>query len=149
MLAIDLTLDPSTAIAADAADAKTYSLISQESSKAVRSRADVATTTPHQLTTSHSTRTVKGMRSVANSSVSGQDVVFDRHMIRLDRNIAQTLVLDPTFKVNAAVYLVIEVPRLGASTPTLANVAGDIKRIIAMLLASSNANLQRILNWES
>lgn len=149
MLAIDLTLDPSTAIAADAADAKTYSLLSSESGRAVRARADVATTNPKQLTISHSLRTLKGLRSVANSSVSGQDVVFDRHMIRLDENIVQTLVLDPEFKVNSSVYLVIETPRLGASTPTAAALAGGIKRIISMLLASTNANLVRVLNWES
>lgn len=149
MLAIDLTLDPSTTITADAADAKTYSLLSQEAGRSVRSRADVATTAPKTLSISHSLRQLKGLRSVANSSVSGQDVIFDRHMIRLDENVTQSLVLDPEFKVNSAVYLVIETPRLGASTPTLAQVAGSIKRIVSVLLASSNANLQRVLNWES
>jgi hypothetical protein len=148
MLSTDLALDPSTAWTVGTSDSQTYSLLSINGERSQRSKASVATTNPSVLSLAHTVRSTKGLRSVDNSSVTGQTIMFDRHLIRLDTNVAQTLVLDPEFKVNRSVQLVIEVPRLGASTPTSTNMSDDICRIVTMLRTSSLANLIRVLNSE-
>lgn len=149
MLSTDLTLNPATAVTAGTADSQVYSVISQGENQTVRSLAALATTNPKQLKISHSVRTIKGLKSAANAALTGQDIVFDRHLIRLDSNVVQTKVLDPEQRVNRSLQLVIEVPRLAGETPTVTNMGDDILRIVSMLNASTWANLQRILNWES
>lgn len=148
MLAIDLILDPSTAIAAGTSSPDTYSLLSNNQGSSVRSVASKALTNPENLRISHSTRSLKGFRTQANSSVNAPDVIFDRHLVRVDFNCPQTTHLDPNFAINRSVQIVIEVPRLAGATPTAANISDDLKSVVSMLLASTNANLVRILNLE-
>lgn len=141
-------MDPSTAWSVGTSDSQTWSLLGIAGDRSQRSKASVALTNPSVLTLANTVRTIKSLRSVSNSAVAGQDIVFDRHLVRLDTNVAQTLVLDPEFKVNRSVQLVLEVPRLGASTPTSTNMSDDICRIVTMLRTSSLANLVRVLNSE-
>jgi hypothetical protein len=149
MLSIDLTLNSATAITAGTANSRVASITNSGENMALRSVASLATTNPEQLKISHSTRTIKGLRSAANAALTGQDVVFDRHLIRFDKNVVQTKVLDPEQRVNRSVQIVIEVPRLAGETPTSTNVGDDLLSIVSMLNASSWANLVRVLNWES
>lgn len=148
MLAIDLTLDPSTTISAGASAPVVYSLLSNNSGSSIRSAAAVAQTTPRNFRVAHSVRTAKGFKSPANAAVPAPDVLFDRHLIRLDRNVPQTSRLDPEYRVNHSTQIVLEIPRLGSETPTAVQVIDELKAIISMLAASSNANLVRVLNLE-
>lgn len=149
MLSTDLTLNPATAITAGSADSKVFAVTQTGENMAIRSVASLATTNPQQLKISHSVRTIKGLKSAANAALTGQDIVFDRHLIRLDKNVVQTKVLDPEQRVNRSIQIVIEVPRLAGETPTATNVGDDLLSIISMLNASTWANLVRVLNWES
>lgn len=150
MLATDLTLNASTAIAAGTAADRVLSLVSQGAdSRTVRAVAATALTQPQTLTISHSTRQVKGLKTQSNDSVAAGPVVFDRHLVRLDNNVTQSAYNDPLFQINRSVQLVIETPRLGASSPTATQIVDDLLAIVAMLRASTNANLVRILNRES
>lgn len=148
MLAIDLTLDPSVAIAAGTSSPTVYSLLSNTVGKSIRSAAAVAQTNPETFTVGHTTSSEKSFKTQANASVPAPDVIFDRHVVRLDTNVAQTTHLDPTYRINRSVYINFVVPRLGASTPTAAQLADDLLSIVSMLRASTNANLIRILNLE-
>lgn len=149
MLAIDLSLDSSTAITAGTSNARTASLLGGNDPKSsVRSVAAVALTAPENLRISHTVRTAKGFRTAANASVPASDVLFDRHLVRLDKNVTQSTHLDPEFRINRSIQLVIESPRLGASTPTAAQLADDLLSIVSMLRAGTNANLIRVLNLE-
>lgn len=151
MLAEDLTLDPSTAIAAGTSSPSIYSRKGWvDLQSTVRSVASVALTAPENLKIAHSTRSLKGLKTQANASVPAPDVIIDRHLVRLDINVPTTTHLDPEYKIIKSVQLVIEVPRLGvASSPTAAQIADDVKSVVSMLCASSNANLVRLLNNES
>lgn len=150
MLTEDLILDPSTAIAAGTSSPSTYSRKGwTDLQSTVRAVAAVSQTNPENLKIAHSVRSIKNFRTVANSSVSAPDVLIDRHLVRLDINIPQSTHLDPSYQINRSVQLVVESPRMGASTPTAAQIADDLKSIVSMLCATSNANLVRILNGES
>jgi len=149
MLSTDLTLNPNTAITAGSADSLVYAITTSGDNTTVRSVAASATTNPKQLKISHSVRTIKGLKSAANAALTGQDIVFDRHLIRLDKNVVQTKVLDPEQRVNRSVQIVIEVPRLAGETPTVTNLGDDLLSIVSMLNATTWANLTRIVNWES
>jgi hypothetical protein len=94
-------------------------------------------------------RTEKGFKTVANQSVPAPDITFDRRLIRLDTNVVQTQMLDPMKRVNRSVQIVLESPRLGAESPTVTQVVDDLLAVVAMLRASTNANLIRILNSET
>jgi len=148
MLAIDLTLDPSTTITAGTSSPTIYSLLNNVAGSSIRSAAAVAQTNPENFKISHSVRTAKGFKTVANASVPAPDVVFDRHLCRLDVNCVQTTHIDTDYRVNRSVQIVLEVPRLGGSTPTAAQLVDDLLSVVSMLRASSNANLVRILNGE-
>lgn len=148
MLATDLILDPSTSIAAGTSSPTTYSLLNNVSGSSVRSAAAVAQTNPENFRIAHSVRTAKGFKTTANASVPAPDVIFDRHLCRLDINCVQTTHLDPEFRLNRSVQIVFEIPRLGAGTPTPLQMADDLKSIVSMLDASTRANLVRIFNGE-
>lgn len=148
MLSQDLTLNPSTAIAAGTNAATVYALLSATQGKSQRSVASVATTAPKVFQIAHSTRSAKAFKTAANASVPAPDIIFDRHLVRLDENVVQTTHIDPEFRVNRSVQLVLEVPRLGASTPTPTQIADSLKALVSMLDASTQANLIRILNNE-
>lgn len=149
MLSTDLTLNSATSVTAGTANSLVYSVISQGENQTVRSVAASSTTNPQQLKVSHSVRTIKGLKSAANAALTGQDIVFDRHLIRLDKNCVQTKVLDPEQRVNRSIQIVIEVPRLAGETPTVVNLGDDLLSIVSMLNASTWANLTRVVNWES
>lgn len=148
MLATDLITNSSTAIPAGTAVARTFSLLESTKGQSLRSDASVALSAPRTIRIAHATRSLKGLRD-QTSNLPAPDITFDRHLCRLDQNIVQTKYLDPNFAVNYSVQLVIEVPRLGASTPSAINVSDAIKHLISMLTASSDANLIRILNNET
>lgn len=150
MLSTDLVLNPSTAIAAGSATPLTYSLLESVKGTSVRSDPSVATTNPRNVRISHSTRVSKTkFKLVANASVPAPDVVFDRHLVRLDSNVTQSTHLDPQFAINRSVQIVIELPRLGASTPTVVQLMDDLLAIVSMLRAGTNANLIKLLNNET
>lgn len=150
MLASDLSLDSSTAIAAGTAGTVTFSLLGGgQPSQSIRTVAALALTNPRSLKVAHSVRTEKGFKTVANQSVPAPDVVFDRHLIRMDTNVVQTICLDPNARVNHSIQLVIETPRLGASSPTVTNLMDNLLALVAMLRASSNSNFVRLLNNET
>lgn len=149
MLSTDLTLDPSTAITAGTSSPTVYSLLPGTTvNQTNRTASAVATTAPENFRVAHSMRTEKGFKTVANASTPAPDIVFDRHLCRLDINCVQTSRLDPNFRVNRSVQIVLEVPRLGSETPTVTQVADDLLSIVSMLRASSNANLIRVLAGE-
>jgi len=152
MLATDLTLDSSTAITAGTSNSAVFSLmapVSGVNNSAVRSVASVALTAPVSLKIAHSTRTIKGLKTVSNPSISGSEVIFDRHLVRKDTTVAQTGHLDPAFKIARSVQVVFEMPRLGSESPTTVQMIDDLLAVVAMLRASSNANLVRLFNGES
>jgi hypothetical protein len=150
MLASDLTLDSSTAITAGTSNSTVFALLGGNSpSQSIRSVAALATTNPRFLRIAHSMRTEKGFKTVANQSVPAPDITFDRRLIRLDTNVVQTQMLDPMKRVNRSVQIVLESPRLGAESPTVTQVVDDLLAVVAMLRASTNANLIRILNSET
>lgn len=150
MLASDLTIDASTAIAAGTAGSITFSLLGGNvNQRSTRTVASLATTNPRAIQIAHSVRTEKGFKTVANQSVPAPDIVFDRHLVRMDSNIIQSLCLDPNARVNQSIQIVIETPRLGASSPTPTNLMDNLLALVAMLRASSNANFIRILNNET
>lgn len=150
MLASDLSLDASTAISAGTAGAIVFSLLGgNQSSQSIRTVASLATTNPRSLKVAHSVRTEKGFRTVANQSVPAPDIIFDRHLIRMDNNVVQSLCLDPNSRVNHSIQLVVETPRLGASSPTVTVLMDNLLALVAMLRASSNANFIRFLNNET
>lgn len=148
MLATDLTLNPNTTIAQGTDSAVIYSLLSNNNGKSTRSAASLSQTNPRQLSIAHSTRTSKGFKTAANASVPAPDVIFDRHLIRLDSNVEQASHLDPEYRVSRSIQIVIETPRMGADSPTSLELADDLKGIVSMLDASTRANLNRILNGE-
>lgn len=150
MLAEDLILDPSIAIAAGTSSPSIYSRKGwTDLQSTVRSVASVALTAPENLKIAHTTRALKGLKTAANASVPATDVILDRHLVRLDIVVPTTTHSDPDFKIIKSCQLVIEVPRVGASTPTANSIADDLKSIVSMLFAASNANLVRLLNGES
>lgn len=148
MLATDLVTNSSTAIPAGTAQARTFSLLEATKGQSLRSDPSVALTNPRSIRIAHTTRTLKGLRD-QTSNLPAPDIIFDRHLSRLDQNISQTKYLDPNFAVNFSIQLVCEVPRLGASTPSVVNVSDAIKHLISMLTAASDANLIRLLNNET
>ena len=150
MLATDLVLNASTAITAGASAPITLSLLDAAKGISVRNDPASALTNPKSLRIAHTTRTIKGLWDGTNSAVKGPDLIMDRHLCRLDKNIAQTRYLDPNFAVNYSIQLVLETPRgLGASNPTVAQIATSLLELVSSLLAGSNANLTRILNGET
>jgi hypothetical protein len=148
MLAIDLVLDPSTAITAGTSSPTTYSLLNNVAGSSVRSAAAVAQSNPENFRIGHSTSVAKSFKTAANASVPAPDVIFDRHLCRLDINNVQTTRLDPEFRINTSVLVQFIVPRLGAETPTAAMLADALLSVVSMLRAGTNANLIRILNGE-
>lgn len=142
----DLVLDSTAAIGVGTLPALTLSLTGGVQS--IRSEAAYALTAPRTLRIAHAVRRLKGLRDQA-SNILAPDVVFDRHLVRFDSNVAQTKYLDPEFLINQSIQLVIEIPRLGASSPTPLDTAGRLKALVSMLTAASNANLFRVLNNES
>lgn len=148
MLSIDLTLDPSTAITAGTSSPTIYSLLNNVPGRSLRSAAAVAQTNPENFTIAHSVSKEKAFKTAANPAVPAPDVIFDRHLCRLDTNCVQTTIYDPDFRINRSVLVQFVVPRLGASTPTPAQLADDLLSIVSMLRASTNANLIRVLNGE-
>jgi hypothetical protein len=149
MLSTDLTLDPSTAITAGTSSATVYSLLPGTTVNVTnRTASAVSQTAPENFRIAHSVRTEKGFKTPANASTPAPDIVFDRHLCRLDINHTQTSRLDPNFRINRSVQILIEVPRLGSESPTVTQVADDLLSIVSMLRASSNANLIRVLAGE-
>lgn len=149
MLSTDLTLDPSVAITAGTSSPTVYSLLPGSiSNQSNRTASAVAQSAPENFRIAHSVRTEKGFKTPANASTPAPDIVFDRHLCRLDINHPQTKALDPNFRINRSVQLVLEVPRLGSESPTAVQMADDLLSIVSMLLASSRANLIRVLAGE-
>lgn len=150
MLASDLTLDSSTAISAGTANSTVYSLLGgNSSSQSIRSVAAVSTTNPKTFKIAHSVRQEKGFKTVANQSVPAPDLVFDRHLCRVDANVVQTQCLDPNKRVNRSTQIVIETPRLGTESPTTVQLIDDLLALVAMFRASTNANFVRLMNGET
>lgn len=150
MLASDLTLDSSVAIAAGTANSTVYSLLGGNSpTSSIRSVAAVSATAPKTIRVAHSTRTEKSFKTVANQSVPAPDITFDRHLIRLDATIVQTQVLDPAARVKRSVQIVFESPRLGSESPTTTQLVDDLLALVASLRASTNANAIRLFNGET
>lgn len=151
MFAIDLTNSPSAPLTAGTASVLNFSLLSAPmgAGQSIRSVATVATTAPHTLKIGHSTRSIKGLRYSATKQQS-PDVIIDRHLVRVDK-VAATPTLglsDPTFAITFGAQLVIEVPRIGADTPTPQLVMDQILRIVTMLNPSGNAGLIQLMNGE-
>lgn len=151
MLPVDLTLDSTIACPVGTLGAEVYSQLWPSSSQTGLSRSvsSVATTTPKTLTISHSVRKVKGLKSLANISIAAPDVIFDRHLVRIDRNVANTTWFDPEFKLNASIQIVLEVPRMGTSSPTTNLMASMLLQLTQMLTNTAYANLVRVCNGES
>lgn len=150
MLAQDLILDSSTTIAAGTSNSTTYSLLgSNAANQSMRSVAASSTTNPATLRIAHSMRMEKGFKTVANQAVPASDVIFDRRLIRLDRNVAQTTHLDPTNRINDSVQIVFENPRLGTESSTVQARIDMLLAVVAMLRASTNANAVRFFNGET
>lgn len=148
MLAIDLTLDPSTAITAGTSAPLVFSLLSNTPGSSIRSVASVAQTAPKNVRIGHQTSTEKAFKTAANASVPAPDVVFDRRLFRLDTNVSQTSHLDPQFRINRSVLVQFVTPRLGSESPTVAQLMDDLLSIVSSLRASSNANAVRFFNGE-
>jgi hypothetical protein len=148
MLPTDVNLDASTAIAAGTNATTTYSLLSNEGGQSLRSAAALSLTNPRNLSVKHSVRTGKTFRTAANASVPASDIIFDRHLIRLDTNMPQSTHLDQEFRINRSIQIVIEVPRIGGSSPTSLMIADDLKALVAFLDSSTRANLVRLMNGE-
>ncbi|DAD52684.1 TPA_asm: coat protein [ssRNA phage SRR7976301_11] len=149
-LATDITLNASTTITAGTNADRVFSLLpSNANDRVQRSVASTALTAPQTLTIAHSKRVVKGMRTLSNNSVAAAPLYFDRHLCRLDTTVTQTAFSDPEFRASRSVQLTIEVPRLGAESPTTTQIIDDLLSMVSMLRASSNANLIRFLNGES
>lgn len=151
MFDIELSNNPATALTAGTSGALTFSLQSAPTGggQSVRSVAAVATTAPHTLKVGHTTRLVKGLKYAANKTAA-PDVIIDRHLVRLDK-VKDTPTLgisDPNFNITYGVQIVVEVPRLGADTPTTQSVMDQILRALVMLNPSSNAGLIKLLNNE-
>jgi hypothetical protein len=153
MFDVELSNNPSTALTAGASSAVIFSLLQAPSAgtggQSIRSVAAVSTTAPHVLKIGHTTRSVKGIRYTANKAAA-PDVVIDRHLIRIDK-VAPTPTLgysDPSNQITYGAQLVVEVPRIGADTPSTQLVMDQILRILVMLNPSSNAGLIKLLNGE-
>jgi hypothetical protein len=152
MFDIDLSNNPSTALTAGTSSALTFALVSAPTagSQSVRSVASVATTAPHVMKISHSVRLVKSLKYAANKQ-NAPDVVIDRHLVRVDK-VAPTPTLgysDPNFGITYGAQLVIEVPRIGADTPSAQLVMDQVLRCLVMLNPSSNAGLIKLMNNET
>lgn len=151
MFEIELSNNPSTALTVGTSANLVFSLVStpMAGGQSVRSVSAVATTAPHTLKVGHSTRFIKGMKYAANKSAA-PDVTIDRHLIRVDK-VAATPTLgisDPNFQLTYGAQIVIEVPRLGADTPTTQSVMDQLLRLLVVLNPSSSAGLLRLLNGE-
>lgn len=151
MLSTDLIVDPATAITAGTANSRTFSLLGGGTpERTVRSVASLANTQPYELSIGHLKRKLKGFKSFENASVPAPDVTVDRHTVRLDYNMPTDTLRDPDYRLKLVTQLTIELPRLGITdTPTTVMIADSIKALASMLLATSNANLLRLLNHES
>jgi len=106
---------------------KTYSLISVNGSKAIRTDATAPLGEPRVLTLSH-------------QQVSRSYGTVDRHLVRLDETVSGT---SPAPDVQISVQLVIEVPR---ETATAAQVADVVDRLEAF--TSTAGYLTKLLNNE-
>jgi len=105
---------PTDITLAGTSTSKTYSLISIEGRKALRSDATAALDAPRGLTISHQVTTVSG-------------VLVDRHLVRLDESIAGTA---PAPDVTASVQLVIAAPR---ETITVAQIKDVLARLVSFI----------------
>lgn len=151
MFAVDLTNNPSVPLTVGTNSTLNFSLLTAPagSGQTVRSVASVALTAPHILKIGHSTRSIKGLRYAATKQ-SAPDVIIDRHLVRFDK-VAPTPTLgfsDPSFQITYGAQLVVEVPRIGADSPTTQQVMDQVLRIVTMLNPSSNAGLIQLLNGE-
>lgn len=149
MLSTDISLDAGTAITAGTSLAQTYSLIGGASvEKTVRSVASTALSSPKELTIGHLQRRLKGFKTLANVSVPAPDVLIDRHTVRLQAHRGTADIYDPDCRITTVCQLTIEIPRVSPALTTI-ELADEIKKLVSFLLASSNANLIRIVNNES
>jgi hypothetical protein len=152
MFDTDLANNPATALSAGTAANLTFSLLSTPSNgdgSSVRSVASVALTAPHTCTIAHGFRRVKGLRFSA-SNIAAPDIVIDRHIVNF-RKVAATptlLIADPEFKIAYSGQVTLEVPRLGADTPTTALVMDQLLRALVMLNPGANAGAVKLLNGE-
>lgn len=150
MFDIDLVNSPATALTVGTASSLTFSAQQMPAGGAsIRSVGSVATTAPHTIKISHSTRVVKNFRYAATKAAA-PDVIIDRHLVRTDKVILTPTLgyADPNFGITSGCQLVFEVPRLGADTPTTQSVMDHALRLLVMLNPSSNAGLIRLLNNE-
>lgn len=145
MLAIDLTINASTAIPVGTNAARTLSLGNPQGGTSLRSDATVALTAPEVLAISHSRRTQKLKSTISNDLIP---VSTTRHVVRLSKHRPATNVLDPDYKSNLTVSLLIEVPEGPGITVTSTQVSDAIKSLVSMLCSSADANLIRVLSNE-
>lgn len=149
MFDADLANNPNTALTAGTSSNLTFSLKTGAGSgvESLRAVGSVATTNPHQIKIAHSTRRISGLRLTSGNELAN-DIVVDRHLIRVDKNVSVTGVSDPDFRVNYGAQLVVELPRIGGDTPTTQLVMDQILRLLVALNPSTNAGLIRLLNGE-
>lgn len=148
MLDSDITLNSLAQTPAGTNAALVVSRLHTQNGESVYAAASLALTNPAQLRVAHSVRKVTGLTLVTDASRSAGPMLIDRHLIRFDKNKAQTKVNDPEAKLNASIQIVIEVPRLGSESPTVTNISDQLKCLANYLTASTDANLVRILNRE-
>lgn len=145
MLAIDLVINAATAIPAGTSNSRTLSLGTPAGGTSLRSNAATALTAPEILAISHSRRTQKLKSTISNDLIP---VTTDRHVVRLSKHRPATNVLDPDYKSNLTVSLLIEIPGGPGITVTTTEVSDAVKALVSMLLSSSDANLTRVLSNE-
>jgi hypothetical protein len=125
MFTYPVSLNPTSFGGANAA--KSFDLVDLQNNRTLSRVAATATTTPETLTVSH--------------SQSGSVVVYDRHLVRLDKTMT-----DPILgKVTFSAYLNLVIPR-GTSVVTLQEIKDMVGRLIAFEQASGA--LDKILNNE-
>lgn len=145
MLSTDLSINASTAVPAGTNAARTLSLGAVGGGASIRSDAATALTAPEVLEIRHNKRALRLKSSVTADDVS---VSFDRHVLRLSKHRPATNALDPDFKTNLTVSLLIEVPSGPGITVTSTQVSDALKSLVSMLTTSTDANLVRVLNNE-
>lgn len=118
---------PTDITLAGTSTSKTYSLISIEGRKAIRSDATATSDAPRGLVISHQPTTVQG-------------VTVDRHLIRLDDTIAG---VSPAPDVTVSWQLVGVVPR---ETSTVAQVKDVLARLVSMI--GTAGYIDKLLNNE-
>lgn len=124
-----MAFSPDIVIADAATDNVTYSQISLENSKSIRTDAARELGTPRSLTISHQT---------TGKNLSAKD----RHLVRFDLVEADTDISDGIATVSSSVYLVIENPR------RIITKEQTLDMVTQLVNFTTAANLAKIMNGE-